>query len=60
METYLQTMLLVLGMMAGVVGVSVALVQLMHWSEAKRADLMRKVMIQSFNEGYHAGKSEVK
>ena len=53
----METLLVALGLMAGVVGVSVALVQLMHWSEAKRAQLMRQIMTQSYNDGYHAGRN---
>lgn len=51
-------LLVALGMMAGVVGVSVALVQLMHWSEAKRAELLRRAIMAAFREGYDVRKSE--
>lgn len=57
MEAFVETLLVALGMMAGVVGVSVALVQLMHWSESKRAQLMRQIMTQAYNDGYHAGRN---
>ena len=53
----METLLVALGMMAGVVGVSVALVQLMHWSEARRAQLMRQIMTQAYNDGYQAGRN---
>ena len=53
----METLLVALGMMAGVVGVSVALVQLMHWSEAKRAEVLQRHIIKAYNDGYHAGRN---
>jgi regulator of RNase E activity RraB len=47
-----------LGLMAGVVGASISLVQLMHWSEQKRAELLRRTVMQAFREGYDVRKSE--
>lgn len=47
--------LVALAMMAGVVGVSVALVQLMHWSEAKRAEILRKHVTQAYYDGFQKG-----
>ncbi len=34
------------------------LVQLMHWSEQKRAELLRRTVMQAFREGYDVRKSE--
>ena len=47
-----------LALMAGVVCISVALVQLMTWSEQKRAELLRKTIMSAFREGYDVRKSE--
>jgi hypothetical protein len=47
-----------LALMAGVVGISVALVQLMTWSEQKRAELLRRTVMAAFREGYDVRKSE--
>jgi len=51
-------LLVALGLMAGVVGVSVALVQLMHWSEAKRAEVLRRHITQAYNDGFQRGREE--
>ena len=51
-------LLIGLGLMAGVVGCSISLVQLMHWSEQKRAELLRKTIMSAFREGYDVRKSE--
>lgn len=51
-------MLIALGLMAGVVGASISLVQLIHWSEQKRAELLRRTVMQAFREGYDVRKSE--
>lgn len=51
-------LLVALALMAGVVGVSVALVQLMHWSEAKRSELLRRAINDAYRDGYHAGRAE--
>lgn len=45
-------------MMVGIVGVSVALVQLLHWSEAKRAEVLQRHIIKAYHEGYQKGKEE--
>lgn len=49
-------LLVALALMAGVVGVSVALVQLMHWSEAKRAELLRRAIHQAYSDGFQEGR----
>ena len=51
-------LLVALGLMAGVVGLSVALVQLMHWSEAKRAEVLRRHITQAYNDGFQRGREE--
>jgi hypothetical protein len=51
-------LLVALGLMAGVVGVSVALVQLMHWSEAKRAEVLRRHITQAYSDGFQRGREE--
>lgn len=51
-------LLVALGLMVGVVGVSISLVQLMHWSEAKRAELLRRAMVQAFQDGYDMAKRQ--
>lgn len=50
--------LIALALMAGVVGSSIALVQLMHWSEQKRAEMMQKTILRAYREGYETRKSE--
>lgn len=50
--------LVALALMAGVVGISISLVQLMQWSEQKRAELLRKTIMSAFREGYDVRKSE--
>ena len=47
-----------LGMMAGVVGVAVALVQLICWMEAKRSEELRRHVTQAYSDGYQRGREE--
>ena len=47
-----------LGMMTGVVGLSICIVQLMVWFEAKRADILRKHVTQAFYDGVQKGREE--
>lgn len=47
-----------LGMMVGVVGISITLLQLMLYMEAKRADILRKHVTQAYHDGYQKGREE--
>lgn len=51
-------LLTALGLMAGIVGTAVALVQLMHWSEMKRMEILQRHIIKAYNEGYQKGRAE--
>lgn len=51
-------LLTALGLMAGIVGTAVALVQLMHWSEVKRMEILQRHIIKAYNEGYQKGQND--